>query len=111
MKITPKHIIAKRKLSKRKTTCRVIISAGPTEDFKTDKTHQTYYKPKCSQKSLRLGQIIASSHGKRLICAYVERVRRIKHLFHFDFRQKHYGELSIFIPFYKFLVSNDDRKF
>lgn len=48
-------------------TCR-IVSVGPTEDYKTDRTHQVETANSNVYKSLPLGQRIASSMERGIIC-------------------------------------------
>lgn len=63
-KITPKHIIVERKLSQRKITCRV-KSAGPTEDYNTDRTYQAETENSNAYKSLYFWGIELHLHMER----------------------------------------------
>lgn len=64
-KITSRHITVKRKLHKRKMTCR-LLSTGLLKDYNTDQQSHTDYELRCLQKSLALGQR-PTSHGKEFI--------------------------------------------
>lgn len=64
-KITPRHITVKRKLHKRKMTCR-LLSTGLLKDYNTGQQSHRDHELRWLQKSLSLGQR-PTSHGKELV--------------------------------------------